>query len=165
MATYTYNRTINSTRLWAEIQTQLDAIQHIETTDNNTAFIFFSRDLTGDEIQVLDGLVASHVIMTQAEYIAKKFAEAVAFGRSVIKCFIEENIGMGITQAGMTNSTRKVLREVSDALKDGSLYDAIYELREIPDAAKDGVFINNDRLLTVINKLETYLQLPLSESV
>jgi hypothetical protein len=87
---------------------------------------------------------------------------ARAFGNEIIDDFAAENIVLGITQAGLTNHVRKTCKEVTDALRSGSLYDALHEVRQIPEQAKDPTFLSNSRLLVFVNKIETYLGLPLS---
>ena len=91
--------------------------------------------------------------------------EAKEFGIRLTEKFSAENIMMGITQAGMTSHVRKSMGEVLSALSTGSLYDAISELRAIPSDEKDLVFLTDERILIAINEIETYLKLPLSESI
>lgn len=101
----------------------------------------------------------------QAIYIEDKYLEAKAFGESIMKEFATENIVMGITQDGMTSVVRKAMTEVILALTTASLYDAIAEAKAIPADKKDAKYITDARLLQFINKIETYLQLPLSTSL
>ena len=72
---------------------------------------------------------------------------------------------LGITQAGMTNTVRKRLGEVTNCLITGSLYDAMNEARLIPAEHKDSTFITNARLLSFINRIETFLGIALSETL
>ena len=57
---------------------------------------------------------------------------------------------------------RKAMTEVLLALQTGSLYDAIAEAKAIPVESKDETFLSDARLLLFINKIETYLEVPLS---
>lgn len=91
--------------------------------------------------------------------------EAMKFGQQLMTQFAAENIILGIIEAGMTKIVRQNLSEVVGALITGSLYDAINELKNIPENKKDTVFITNERLLIFVNKIEKYLNLPLSENL
>lgn len=100
--------------------------------------------------------------MTTEEKVQAIMEAAMEFGKQLMKEFAAENVLLGITQAGMTNTVRKRLSEVTNALLTGSLYDAIYEVRQIPPEHKDDTFITDARLLVFINKIEKYLLIPLS---
>jgi hypothetical protein len=90
---------------------------------------------------------------------------AMAMGAQIIKEFAAENIALGITQAGMTTRVRLVTGDIVNALSTGSLYDAITAARSIPAESKDPTFVTDVRLLTCVNKIETYLGLPLSSTL
>jgi len=92
-------------------------------------------------------------------------APAVAFGEALINDFTAENIMLGITQYGMTAVVLERMDAVLSALQTGSLYDAIVKVRQIPQSDYDSIFITGPRLLAFINKVETYLGLPLSTGV
>lgn len=112
------------------------------------------------DIQLAD---VSFVDNDPLEYIrANVMVPARTFGQLLIDDFGAENILLGITQAGLTNQVRKTLTETTLCLLTGSLYDAIHEAREIPNEEKDGVFISDSRLLSFINRIESYLNIPLS---
>lgn len=105
------------------------------------------------------------MISTYQGTLAYKIEDAMNFGNKLMVEFTTENIVMGITQDGMTGTVRKRLQEVIMCLITGSLYDAIIELKAIPTEHKDPKYLTNARLLTFINKIETYLQIPLSTSL
>lgn len=92
-------------------------------------------------------------------------SDAQKFGFNLIISFAAENILLGISQLGMTTSVRATTAGVVNALMTGSLYDAIAEAKAIPAENKDSVFVTDARLLTFINKIETYLGISLSESL
>lgn len=92
-------------------------------------------------------------------------SNAISFGNKLVVEFASENILMGITQDGMTKIVRQNMTEVISALQTGSLYDAINEARNIPIERKDAKYITNERLLQFINKIESYLNKPLSQSL
>jgi hypothetical protein len=113
------------------------------------------------------------LVAAKQAYVAlapKRAAEAAIqnamnYGQQVMKEFAGENVLLGITQDGMTGTVRKNMSEVILALTTGSLYDAIDEARAIPEIQKDVKYITNARLLAFINKIESYLGVPLSESL
>lgn len=163
--TYSYIKTVNSLRLQEEvIAAGLSTIQYIDTSGSNVNLVF-SSELTSEQISTLTTVVGAHQVLIPKEYIRSVREAAMEFGAELMNVFIEENIEAGITSANMTNITRKRLKEVKDALITGSLKDAIYELRQIPLEDKDGIYINDVRILAVINKIEAYLGLPLSTEV
>jgi hypothetical protein len=92
-------------------------------------------------------------------------ANARAFGSKLINEFAAENLRLGITAAGKTKSVRQAMSQITDALNTGSLYDAIDEARLIPAPSKDATFITDVRLLAFINKIEAYLNQPLSQAL
>lgn len=79
------------------------------------------------------------------------------FGISLLIEFASENVLLGITQAGMTNTVRKKLFQVADACMAGSLKDAITEIKAVPQADYDSTFITAQRLTFYMNKIEDYL--------
>lgn len=91
--------------------------------------------------------------------------EAIAFGMALQKEFTKQNMVLGITQDNMTGTVRKAMIEVLSALQTGSLYDAITEAKAIPAEAKDPKYITNARLLAFVNRIEEYLQIPLTQSL
>jgi len=92
-------------------------------------------------------------------------APAVSFGETVMSDFTAENILLGITQYEMTARVLEVMGAVVTALQTGSLYDAIAKVRQISPSDYDSIFITGPRLLAFINKVETYLGLPLSTEI
>lgn len=103
--------------------------------------------------------------LTTAEIVMNRILSARSFGEKLISEIAAENVLLGITQANKTSDVRKASREVTDALATGSLYDAIAELRAIPVESRDPVFLSEARLLSTINKIETYLELPHSSEL
>ena len=95
---------------------------------------------------------------------ARSINDALAFGNTIKKDFVAENVMLGITQRGLTGHVRKMMREVKDAIDSGSLYDAITEIKLLNPADFDSVIITPARILVFRNKIETYLQVPLATS-
>lgn len=164
MITYNYNKSILAHKLQSELVALGLPVQYIETLGLSVS-INCTEELTVDQQLALNQAVNAHQAVASREYIKSVIAEAMFFGNSLIEDFATDNILLGITQAGMTGTVRKALREVSSALRSGSLKDAIIEMRAVPSEDKDGTFINDTRLLDYINRIETYLGLPLSTEV
>lgn len=101
----------------------------------------------------------------QIDKLRREVAIAISTGQRIVREFIEENIVLGITEAGKTKAVRKAMSEVVSCLYTGAFFDAIDELRSIPAELKDGVFISDARILQYINKIEEFCGIPLSENV
>lgn len=133
---------------------------------DGTVTLYYSVPLTEEQQAAIQLADVSFVDNDPFEYIKRNILiPARSFGNDIIDDFAAENILLGITQAGLTNHIRKTCREVTDALRSGSLYDALYEVRQIPAEAKDSTFLTDARLLAFVNKIEAYLGLPLSTSL
>lgn len=87
---------------------------------------------------------------------------ATSFGQSIMISFAAENVLLGITQEGKTGEVLGKLSGVQLAVNAGSLYEAISRIRAINPADYDAKYITAARLLAFINKIETYLGLPIS---
>jgi hypothetical protein len=99
-------------------------------------------------------------------YVESVINASMTFGAKVMREFSAQNVLLGITQAEMTGLVRERMAHVISALQTGSLYDAIAQAKAIPSEDKDATFITNARLLTFVNKVETYLGIsPLSTSL
>jgi hypothetical protein len=112
-------------------------------------------EMSSEEKAVVDAAAAQ-------AYIESVIGSAIAFGSSLVKSFAAQNVLLGITQAGKTNEVRNKMSGVLSALQTGSLYDAIAQAKAIDEADYDSTFITAPRLLNFVNKLETYLGIPLS---
>jgi len=117
------------------------------------------------EITANAAKVAAKLAATQAAIASAQLDAAIALGAGMIRKFTLENMALGITQAGKTGEVRKAMAEVISALSTGSLYDAMDEMRAVPAEAKDATFITDARLLAAIHQIETFLSLPLSETL
>jgi hypothetical protein len=101
----------------------------------------------------------------QQEQLRSMVRAAIAFGNNLIEEFIMENIVLGITQDGMSATVLNVMAPASEALRFGSLYVAIERLKAIPAESKDAKYVTDARLLQAVNKIEQYLNVPLSETL
>jgi hypothetical protein len=150
------------------------------------------EDHNGDDDGVEDRIEEGYTVVTQEEFDAYLLAidgeyqnwvtnvvpqiainnlitnvlnPAIVQGLLMIEEFTAENIGMGITQAGKTDDLLTACQWVFYCLQAGSLYSAITAARAIPPEVKDPVFLTDARLLIMVNKLEVYLGLPISETL
>jgi hypothetical protein len=55
--------------------------------------------------------------------------------------------------------------EVIGALQTGSLYEAIVNAKAVPSGNKDATFITDVRILSFVNKIESYLGITLSSTL
>lgn len=136
-----------------------------EGIDERALIVSFNEE-TGEPEITQDAQKLADIV--QAEEYAQATAvldSAINFGQGMIKEITLENMMLGIPQDGKTGEVRKALAEVLTALQTGSLYDAIVELKAIPEIAKDAKYITDARLLSAVNKIETYLGQPLSETL
>jgi hypothetical protein len=103
--------------------------------------------------------------MRIAGIMAGVLTPAIAKGQELILTFAAENISLGITQANMTTQVRTVTSDVVSALSTGSLYDAILATKAIPIESYDKTFVTAERLLSFVNKIEEYLNIPISSEL
>lgn len=147
----------------AKIKEEVSVFDGILREDNEYTIIL-TTPATQELIDQIESIFPP-VAFTQQEQIQKIISDAISFGTQLISEFAAQNVIIGITQDNMTGVVRKNMREVIDALSTGSLYDAIYEARLISSDKKDLKYITDTRLLQFINKIETYLNIPLSSSL
>ena len=152
-----------------EAALRLDANAYIEVGQTEEGAPILELDATKFEIVFEEEIQADRIkpapVPTTSQIVMAKIVSARQFGEQMISEMAAENVLLGITQAGKTNAVRKASSEVINALQTGSLYDAIAEIRAIPSESKDAIFLSDARLLVVVNKIETYLELPHSESL
>jgi hypothetical protein len=169
MIFYPYTKAaINVDKFDSEIKNNSIGIKFDRTSVYGSELkIYFTEELSENEITILTNIVTNHsAAPSQEEYILQHvLIPARNFGQDIINQVITENITLGITQAGMTTFVRNVLRDATECLFTGSLYDAITVLKATPEENKDGVYITDARLLYIVNKIELYLGRPLSETL
>jgi len=136
------------------------------TQKGTQVILFYKAPLTEEQQSAIQLADVGFVDSDPLTYICDSIIiPARQFGQTLINRFAAENVLLGITQAGKTNYVRKALREITDCLNSGSLYDAIYECRQIPSEAKDNIFITDARLLCMINEIERYLKMILLQKM
>lgn len=99
-----------------------------------------------------------------AAYISQILQKNEQFAAGVLAEFAAENKLMGITDAQtatfLTDNFPLVM-----AVKFGYFPTAIHMMKNMDPAKKDGVFITDERLLKIVNKLESFSGLPQSSSL
>lgn len=164
MAEYNYSKYCYSPKLETELKSSSLASKYsyLIISDTQTTVGTIS-DLTTEEETTLAGLVTAHTATpSSTEFVRQVIYNSIEFGVSLVIEFATENVLLGITQAGMTTTVRNNMIEVLSAIQTGSLYDARSVLLNLPEESKDSTFITNARIIQFVNKIETYLGLPLT---
>jgi hypothetical protein len=154
---------ITYTQKYHNFHKGLKSTFHGFSQQGNNVSLYYTAPLTEQEqadIQLAD---VSFVDNDAFEYIRSNIlVPARTFGQLLIDEFAAQNILLGITASGLTNQVRKALGETTMCLLTGSLYDAIHEAKAIPQSSWDGTFINEARIIYFINRIESYLGIPLT---
>lgn len=166
MTSYPYTKSaINMDKLEKEIlASSITATLSYINFYDGVVIVIYESQLTENEEIALSTIISNHTTtLSSSDYIKNNIIiPAREFGENLITDIATENVQLGITQADKTSEVRKTLREVTDCLMTGSLYDAIAEIRLISVESYDITFITAARLLQTINKIETYLGITLS---
>jgi hypothetical protein len=119
-----------------------------------------TTNFSQEEIDLLTNIINAHSSsLLISQYAKMKRIAAQEFGEKIYNDFIDENITLGITQLGLTSHIRKALFQVSDAVKSGSLYDAIIEIKSLDPVVFDSAILTSARLLIFRNKIEEFLNI------
>lgn len=118
--------------------------------------------VSAEEQIILEALIPQHPILLARMDLFRRVNTARELGSAIISEFATENIMLGITQAGKTTEVRRATADIMSALQTGSLYDAMEEIKRVSELDKDPTFLTDARLLTFLNKIEDYLELPKS---
>jgi len=149
--TVTYNTGVVEFTLDYSPSTSLLTLQYQGLTGSASAWNFIPVE-TSDEERTSDA-------ENLDKHIEEVISSAKTYGERLINDFTMENVMMGITSSGQTNTVRKALYETWQAIRTGSLHDAIYEAEQV---TRTSPFLTEARLRGFINKLESYLGLELS---
>jgi len=100
----------------------------------------------------------------QAAMLAKILEDAKTFGNALIVQFAAENIAMGITNVGKTRAVADYCHKLQYYLSNGSLYAAKEEIEDMIDEPPSELapFITAQRLTIYLNKIKTYLKIPIT---
>lgn len=90
---------------------------------------------------------------------------AMEFGVALTRQFAAENVLLGITAENKAGDVLDKTSHVMAAIQSGSLYEAITRIRAISPSDYDSKYITAPRLLVFIQRIETYLKMPLSQSL
>lgn len=163
MYIYTFDKVVNSDKLNEELKT-VPHFSHIDIS-GTTVDCHFTETLDAGEEASLNSIITNHNPVDLNQIYQQIISNAITFGNKLITEFAAENVIMGITQDGMTKTVRTNLMEVTSCLSTGSLYDAITEIKTLPEEKKDPKYITNARLIVFLNKIETYLNIPITTSL
>lgn len=107
----------------------------------------------------------TEIIDVSQEYVLKNARSQIAanrrFGTSLVDDFAIENVSLGIN-AEQSDGVLTVLGGVLTALSSGYLETAIRMVKAVNPAVFDGTFLSESRLLSYVNRIETYLGIELS---
>lgn len=170
---------------WKEFNVNLDMVQaHMKGLDssccglsgNSKLEVHFdnddlSQDVIDEAISYWDGLTegspeaTGYAAMQQIKAIKSNVAKAKSFADDLLIQFASENIQLGINADDMVDEVLDVMAPVLVALQSASLTSAIKRAKAIPSASYDSKYVTAARLLQYVNKIETFLNLPHSESL
>lgn len=174
---YQFQKAINSDKLKTELAAlSVPAPQRIDTVDLNV-YIYFSSQLEPAQESNLNLVIQNHVQLTTSESLSVYLDSSVfPFVTKLIRDFAAENIAMGITQAQKTGPVLGMFAKQYDvnsdgkpfSLKDtfdtGSLYEALKVIQHLRNNPNDysglSPFVTDARLLSMKNKIETFLGVP-----
>lgn len=131
-------------------------------TLSNTINVLYNTTPSSEDLTNLTTAITYTVTQEKLQAIV---SDAIAFGNKLTTAFAAENISLGITVENKTGEILDKLQNVLVSVQAGSLYEAIARLRAIPQENYDAKYITATRVLKFINNLETYLNIPLSNSI
>lgn len=139
--------------------------------DTNNLGVLFKNDYSDADNTVVTSYWSSATAQTfqptQSEQVQLAISNAMQFGTQLLVQYATQNVLAGITQAGKTQSVMDYCHELAHCLITGSLYAAISQITVMiadTGTAKTNLspFITNNTLYTFMNKIQTYLGLPLT---
>lgn len=104
---------------------------------------------------------------TTQQIVQKSILSAQTFGNNLLLQFAADNVLAGITQANKTIVVSDYLEDLYNYISAGSLYASIQKVNELiadtsDNKANCSPFITNAVLYTYMNKIQTYLGVPLT---
>ena len=142
----------------------------LDASGNVIGTIEFSDDTSADQINAALALYTYSVpTLTPQEIVQASIQRAIDFGAQLMLEFSAENVLKGITQAGQTVAVSNYLTNLLNYISSGSLVAAITELNILiadTSAVKAGLapFITNSVLYTYLNKIQSFLNIPLTQN-
>jgi hypothetical protein len=134
-------------------------------TEDYSSYVLSETELSQEELDIISSLSEEVIILateTQEDRIKSVVRRAIDFGNSLTLDFATENVMLGITQAGKTKLIADTCQQAFYYLSTGSLYEARTEMLAIVVTEEMAPFLTTARRLAFVNKIETYLGIPLS---
>lgn len=136
-------------------------------------YVEFATELAAEVYASANNIVDPEIIEVEVEVpgpseeeqILMEVTEHQTFGVQLVAAIRAENIFLGLTDVATSITIRSRLMSIGAALVAGALYDAIYLAKNFNPANKDAVYITDERLLSIVNRIEEYLGIELSESL
>lgn len=141
-----------------------EKISHLNWTAPTGLEIHSSVTLSAGELTTIETVINAHSASTSSETVNGLILDARTFGNSLLQDFVVENVLLGITQSGKTQSLATYCHKLQHYIETGSLYAAYAEI----DAMIDDIsltklslspFITNARLAIYKTRLGDYLGL------
>lgn len=154
-----------NTYLKSILSSNYDGIVCNETSINLMFLNQYSEDDSTKAVTYWNSLTSTSFNPTLTDIATAKINDAIGFGNEMIVQASVENVLLGITQAGKTKDVSDYLSNMQQYLRAGSLYAAIDEInslmsQDIPSSISP--FITLARLTSYKNKIQTYLEIPLT---
>ena len=104
---------------------------------------------------------------TTQQRVSSAIQSSIDFGNALMLEFSTDNVLKGITQAGQTQAVANYLANLLNYISSGSMYAAITEINNLiadTSTTKQNLspFITNDVLYAYLNKIQAFLNLPLT---
>lgn len=159
MTSYNFSKLITPDLLQQEIiAAGLTTIHHIDTVGTDV-WICFTEPLSEGDETLLSTIVDSHSgIYSLQITIKNRILAAMEFGRDLMAEYGASNIISGLTMEQIQEIMERTIK-VQAALSSGSLYVALTELALVQT---DEIIITPERVTEFRNKIETYLNNPLT---
>lgn len=158
MISYSYTKTIIPDKLQDEIIVELSDIHHIDTVGDEVE-IYFNEELSLEQKDTLDAIVAAHSISPNINIVVKnRILAAMEFGKNIMAEYGASNILVGKSLEQIQDIMTRTAK-LQAALATGSLYVAISELDALEP---DGEIITEAEITICRNRIQTYLGIPLT---
>lgn len=143
------------------------------TCSQESLILIFKSEIIESDTTLVNvywnSITAQMFLPTADQIISMTIGAAMNFGTGLLNQYATQNVLSGITQAGKTKPVMDYCHELNHCLMTGSLYAARDEIiKMIADESEQKQalfpFIKNDILYIYLNKLETYLNIPLTQN-
>jgi hypothetical protein len=174
MTSYSFTQQVDYPEiLFASIQasniaTTLVYIERDGSGPTMSVLCWFQDALSSEDQTTLNSILSAYVNSLPIETIIQRsISNAQNFGNSLLLEYAAQNVLAGITQAGQTIPVSNYLANLYNYLSAGSLYAGIQEINNLIADTSDAKaalspFLTNDIMYTYLNKIQTYLGIPLT---